>query len=405
MKTIKLTIAALAAGALLLGCATNTDAVDLTQDQQDAYTLNAVSGVSILASSPLASPLEDNGAIIAPKLLETSSEDTTTEIPEEEVVTDFTQYITLMDTLLSDEGAPMTVVELTSDKAEYEFMLEITTRDLASNEMTYIMYFNQMLDEEDVDDDEDDEEDEQSEIEEISSEDDEEEDEESFETSVITTEPEARRRNEDIGNYDDDDEEDIEDHGNYDDAELHDDSENGEYDRNRDRDIGDSDDDDEVYLKGIVIYEGLEYELIGMREIEEDESEYKFFIALDENNWIHIKTETELDEEKYSIAMKKDGEFSKMSFKIEQDTDGETKVMFRTLIDGEFVSYMFKRMVNEQDQEIILIKVIENGGVLHIIAVPSIDEVTGETVYEFFVMESGRNYEGRPGHGNHDHQD
>ena len=169
-----------------------------------------------------------------------------------------------------------------------------------------------------------------------------------------------------------------------------------------------------MFIEGIAILDGVEYALLGVQEIEldddESETETKFFITLDDQNWIRIKSEVEMDfedgevEEKYSVAMKKDGEFSKMSFKIETESDGEMKVHLKTVIQGELVSYTFRRKINDETGEtFILIRVIENGQVLHILAVPSVDEVTGEIVYTFTVRETGRGYEGRPGHGD-DHR-
>ena len=399
MKNVKFIIAAAASAALLLSCggSVTPDSAITTDTIDDAITLNTVSAVSILSAAPTITA-DGAAAITAPKLMMgDSSEETPTEIPEEEVVTDFTQYITLMDSLLSDEGKPYTVEELVSDRVEYEFHLLITTRDLAGNEMTYEMYFNKV----DPIIDDDDSETDESEIEDSE----ESEVEDSEEPSSIEAAPKARMGDrdddDDEDRYGHDDDEDMGHHGNFDDDELRGTDGEGEYDRNRDRDIGDDDDEDEVFLKGIVILEEVEYELLGMREDDDEGTETKFFIALDENNWIKIKNEVEANEEKFAIAMKKDGVFSKMMFKSEIEEDGEVKLMLMTLIDGELVSYMFKQIQNDEGEEILLIKVIENGEILHIVAVPSIDAETGETVYDFFVTESGRNYEGRPGHHHH----
>lgn len=458
-------VASLATLGLIVSCGTSVPSVSsslpeettlLASDVKDKVGLKTVTGLSILSSTPLvstASAMMDQPFFV---------EGETDPVTEEVAVQDFTQYITLMDMLLSEEGAPFTVVERVSDRPEYAYLLDITTRDLAGIQLSYTLYFNYLGEPVDPDTSsetpssetevtsEDVSSEEASSATEVSSEEsslppessNEPSSEEvtsstevSSETNVSSEEipsstpessteptsepdqPSARMGDRDDDHDDDeededdmDDDEDRDDHDRYDDSELRDESDRDDHDRYKDRELGDREDNEEVFIEGIAIFDGLEYELIGVQEvdIEEDETETstKFFITLDDQNWIRIKSEVEVDlednetEEKYSVSMKKDDQFSKMSFKIETDNDGELKVNLKTLIQGELVSYTFRRKINEETGETyLLIRVIENGQVLHILAVPSLDETTGDIVYTFTVRETGQGYEGRPGHG------
>ena len=469
----KLVGTAFAAVGLMVSCGTNIPSVSsslpeettlLSQDVKEKVGMKTITGLSILSSSAFVSTagaFQDQPFFV---------EGETDPVTEEVAVEDFTQYITLMDLLLSEEGAPFTVVERVSDRPEYAYLLDITTRDLAGVSLTYTMYFNYLGDpnEENTSSETSSEvvtsedpvsseeasseavvsseepssevivssEDASSETivssEDISSSDVVTSSEDVVTSSEATTSdvttsedptsstetpaPRMPGRDDDHDDEDKDDDEDRQDHDDYDDSELRDESDREEHDRYKDRELGDDIDGQEIFIEGVAIFDGVEYALIGAQEIDNDddemETETKFFITLDDQNWIKIKTEVEIDlednstEEKYSVAMKKDGEFSKMSFKSETESDGELKVSLKTLIQEELVSYTFRRQINDETgQEYILIRVIENGQVLHIEAVPTLDEVTGEIVYEFTVRETGKGYEGRPGHGDHSHRD
>ena len=404
MNTNKLSLVAIAGAALLVGCGLNApslpsnEVAPLPTPIKEVYAEKAVAGVSMLATSGL---IQTTNANTGPLLMK-GPQEAATLVTEEALIAKFTEYITLMDSLLTEEGQPFQVVELPSDREAYAYHLSITVNDLAGNTMIYEMYFNVK--------DEVIEEPTSSEVtssevevtsEELTSVSNSEEvitsDVVSSETSSEPTSEPLARRDGDEDEQDEEereDEEDREEHDGYDDDELRDRTEENSYRDHHDRDF---EDDEEVLLEGVVIFEGEEYALLGLQEIEEDETETKFFISLDENNWIKIKREVEVDEQKYDLAMMKNGEFSKLTFKVETDDDGEVEVKLKTILNGELISYSFKKEM-EDGVEIIKIKVVEDRQVLHVKAIPSIDE-NGETVYSFYVRESGKDYEGRPGHG------
>ena len=419
MKSKKMSLLAIGGAALLVGCGLATPSLPANEPAvlpvtlKQAYAEKAITGVSMLASTNI---LQATPAVQGPLLRDGQNQ---TPVTEEALIAKFTEYLTLMDSFLTPEGNPFQYTELVSDRPEYTYRLSITVSDLLGSPMAYEMYFN-------VKDDVITEEPSSSET---SSESDTSTPESSIDgsevtssepiassevvssttsqtetSSEVTTDPLARRGDDnddededdedDIDTEDEEDERDRDEYDQYDDETLRDRHEENSYQDFQDRDL----DDDEVLLEGIVIFEGETYSLLGIEEIDEDETETKFFISLDEQNWIKIKREVEADEQKYDLAMKKAGEFSKLSFKVEMDDDGEVEVKLKTLINGELVAYHFEKEM-EDGLEVIKIKILENNQMLHVRAVPGVDE-EGNPIYTFYVRESGKGYEGRP-HGDH----
>lgn len=408
MNHNKMSLVAIGGAALLVGCGLtapslpSNDVAPLPTPIKEVYAEKAVTGVSMLATTGFIQTANVSSGPLWMKGPQAAA----TLVTEEDLIAKFTEYITLMDSLLTEEGQPFQVVELPSDREAYTYHLRITVNDLAGNTMTYEMYFNVK---EEVIEEKTSSEVTSSEVEVtseeltsiVSSEDVTTSDVTSSEitSSEPTSEPLARRDGDDededeVDEEEIEDQEDREEHDGYNDGELRNRNEENSYRDHHDRDF---ENDEEVLLEGVVIFEGQEYALLGIQEIDEEETETKFFISLDENNWIKIKREVEVDEQKYDLAMMKDGQFSKLTFKVETDDDGEIEVKLKTIMNDELVSYSFKKEI-EEGVEIIKIKVVEDRQVLHVKAVPSIDE-NGETVYSFYVRESGKDYEGRPGHG------
>ena len=417
MNQGKLSLLAIGAGALLVGCGLNLPSVPnsevnplpLTEGIKAAYAEKAIAGVSMLASSGL---VETTAANAGPLFAQAFN--AIELVTEEALVAKFTEYIALMDRFLSEEGQPFQVVELVSDREAFTYRLSINVQDLAGNTMNYEMYFNVK---EEVIEEETSSEITSSEI--ITSSED-----TSIETSTstdltssetitsseptsseVSSEPLGRRGDDEDGDENDDeneteedealeDNEEREEHHNYDDQGLRDRSDEDCYQDLHDRDF---DQDDEVLLEGIVIFEGAEYQLLGFQEEDSDGVKTKFFISLDESNWIKIKRDIEVGEEKYDLSMMKDGQFSKLTFKSEIEDNGDIQIKLKTIMNGELISYSFKKQINLEGVEVIKIRVVEGSDILHVLAVPSIDDVTNETIYTFYVRESNQGYEGRPG--------
>ncbi len=417
MKQGKLSLLAIGAGALLVGCGLNLPSVPnsevtplpLTEGIKAAYAEKAIAGVSMLASSGLVETTPANtGPLFAQALNAIEL------VTEEALVAKFTEYIALMDRFLSEEGQPFQVVELVSDREAFTYRLSITVQDLADNTMNYEMYFNvkeEVIEEETsseitsseiITSSEDTSIESSTSSESLSSVDGTSTDITSSEptSSEVSSEPLGRRgdKDEDENETEEDeareDDEERNEHENYDDQGLRDQSDEDSYQDHHDRDF---DQDDEVLLEGVVIFEGAEYQLLGFQEEDLDGVKTKFFISLDESNWIKIKRDIEVGEEKYDLSMMKDGQFSKLTFKTEIEDNGDIQIKLKTIMNGELISYSFKKQINLEGVEVIKIRVVEGSDILHVLAIPSIDDVTNETIYTFYVRESNRGYEGRPG--------
>ncbi len=76
-------------------------------------------------------------------------------------------------------------------------------------------------------------------------------------------------------------------------------------------DITDRDDlrenEQEFRLDGLVILDGVEYQMIGEQEIETDEVEYTFKVALNANNYVIIEQETQTNEIEFAYTAYKNG--------------------------------------------------------------------------------------------------
>lgn len=76
----------------------------------------------------------------------------------------------------------------------------------------------------------------------------------------------------------------------------------------------------EYIINGIALIDGEAYTLTGKKEIEDDESELELCIKLDEENYVIIEEENELNEKEYSYEIYKDGKrYKKFSIEYEDD--------------------------------------------------------------------------------------
>jgi hypothetical protein len=251
-------------------------------------------------------------------------------------------YLGMMNQLLTQNPIQSELVE--SDREAYAFKSIVTITGLDGNISVFILYFNAVSEEEpsltsseitssEVTS-------EPSSVESVSSED----------TEPPTSEPQAQRRNNEADDEDDGD--DMDDEYELENQEIADiDNADQEEDLDyRDRDLGETTDEGYLtVLTGLAVVGELEYQLFGFTTTEDDEVKTKYFLSLDENNWIRITTGTEADESKYRVIMKVNGELSKMAFKIGTEADGETEIkLFIKFENSPPEMYKFKRELNEQ---------------------------------------------------------
>lgn len=258
-------------------------------------------------------------------------------------------YLGMMNQLLTENPIQTELVE--SDREAYDFKSIVTITGLDGTVSVFTLYFNGVVEEEPSNSSSEitssEVTSEPTSVESISSED----------TEPPTSEPQARR-GDDEDEEDAEEEDDEEDRDDMDDEYELEDEENDEIDEEdkdeyrdyRDRELGEETDEGDVTaLTGLAVVGELEYQLVGFTKTEADEIKTKYFLSLDENNWINITTETEVDETEYQVIMKVDGQVSKMAFEIETEADGETEI--KLFIKSENTApemYKFKSELHEE---------------------------------------------------------
>ena len=233
------------------------------------------------------------------------------------------EYLQMMENLLVDDG-PIVSKEEKSDRPEYEVKVTYVTKDLAGEETTFVIYYNQVLESENI---------EHSKKDEVKPVDDEEDD--------------------------DDDEDETE--------------------------------EQEYTLNGIALVDGVEYTLVGEKELENNEYELKITISFDKLNTVTFKEEKELDETEYSYKVVKDGKkFLELEFEAEE-IDQEIEIEVVTTERGFKESYKFEKEL-ENGKHIIVIKYKGKGNTLTIKATGVLNEETGVVEYTYKVKENNKEY-------------
>lgn len=164
----------------------------------------------------------------------------------------------------------------------------------------------------------------------------------------------------------------------------------------------------EYELTGIIVIDGVEYELIGEKEVEADEVSYKFTSYIDQNNFIKISYEMDQEdqEQKFHFKQVTDGVIVyETKVKLENE-DGKMAVKFSYKTATTSGKYVFKQ--NDSNSYDIKVKFerYENGvlveqGQAKISIL--IDELTGELTYEYVLIERG-NMQNDQHQNNHKHE-
>lgn len=338
----------------------------------EEYIFNTATGVSLLTDS-----LNIPGPL--------GRRQNMTQEEEEVAVEKINKYIGLMNQLLNEN--PVQAVYETSDLEAYSFKMVITITGLDGQVSLYTMYFNMAVSEPVPSSSEDiisSEEITTSEEVIVSSETTSEDIVSSEETS-IETQPAM--------NLDGDDEE-IEDE----DKEYNDDVENAEPIEDEDKDEYEDvyESDPEVLIEGIVIINGLQYDLIGIQE--DDKTAY--LISLDQNNWIKIKQEVDGEDKEYKILMKVNGFVEKTKFEIEKEDDGVKLSLFIQKENQRPIRYKFFKL-ELLDETIIRVEARDEDGEFKAIVRITTDEF-GNVVYTYKF--DGSDYE-HDRDGNKDYHD
>lgn len=134
--------------------------------------------------------------------------------------------------------------------------------------------------------------------------------------------------------------------------------------------IKDRDDDYELFeekeeeskIDGLVVMDGVEYTMVGEKEVEGKDLEMKFKIQLDDNNYVVIQQELESDEEEFKNSKYEDGKkVFETSLELEKGVfDKDFEYSFKNQTAEGLVSYKYDYEVIGIDKYIIVKKEIND---------------------------------------------
>ena len=109
-------------------------------------------------------------------------------------------------------------------------------------------------------------------------------------------------------------------------------------------------------IEGIVVYNQIEYEVIGERELEEGEEETNFTVKLDQSNYVNIEQETENNEKEYSYTAYQNGvKVFESSVEYQAYKSGRVELTFEREQKGEEIEYNFE-FYQENSQSFVRVK-------------------------------------------------
>lgn len=119
------------------------------------------------------------------------------------------------------------------------------------------------------------------------------------------------------------------------------------------------DDEDEVNIKlsGLVIMDEIEYTMIGSKEVEDDESEMKFKISLDEANYVVIEQELESNETEFSYSQYQNNKkVYETSIEFETDKDGKVEFEFEEKTQENKTKLKYEFIIKKDGSRYVIIK-------------------------------------------------
>lgn len=384
-KTLLAVLAVLGSAAMLACSVTSTTTTATTEavlpQTEDVVVFQAVSASELLTSAlDSASLLSQNLSMTADGAAGATSHSggtttTTTTEAEDPVVTEdidvLDQYLTMMEQFLgTDEGLAVTITE--SDLPDYAFKVVFVTRDLLGMDVTYTLYYNEVLYEDPVDDGSDD----------------------STTTTTTTTEttvpeettaPEETTTPEETTETTTTETEPLAYHSSGTDPQYQ---------------FQDEDGDEILYaLTGILVVGDLTYNLEGKKVLEGTEEIFSLYSYVDQDNFVKVRyqTDTEDGNRKFFYEVKVDGIVTnKSKVMVGTDPDDGALMVKLEFIEGDASGrYQFKI---ETVDNVTTIKIkyetesadgVEESGMIIITA--TYDEATDTTTYEYTLKpENGR---------------
>lgn len=339
MKKMLLGLFVFATALALAACNSNTEA-KVFDDADDVYAFQAVSASELLIGSQetLALSTQSFSSVPATMLL-TDGEVPTEEPVVAEEIDQVDKYLTMMEQFLGqDNGLAVSVVD--SDDANYANKIVFTTRNLAGEDVTYTLYYNEVIYEAPA--------------------------EEEVTTTTEATDEETTTAPLGYGEGD------------------------------RQFQFEDENDNEVIYsLTGVLIVGDLTYNLEGKKVVEDDEEVLRMVAFIDHDNFVKVTYKTEEGQKKFTYEVMTNGVLvNKSKVKVQTDTDGSLKVRLE-FVEGEASGkYDFKQ---ETEGNVTYIKVkyevesaegVKETGMIHITA--TYDEVTGTTAYDYWMKPDGK---------------
>jgi len=389
IKMKKLFIGLFMIGAAFAFTACNTDTSETTnlldeieesiefESADQVFVLEALSAATILDYSDISMLTSTTlGDITTEEPITTEETTDGEEIIVDEQISEIDQYLEMIENFLGDNDA-LAVQALVSDRAEWENLISFTTRNILGEEIVYFMYYNETLF---VSEDEITTEEPTTEVPTT-----EEPTTETPTTEVPTTEVPTTEETTTALGY----------------TVLNQDNE-GE----RNFYFEDDDDNEVIYLlSGLIISDGIEYNVEGKKVIEDNGDEImRLRSFVDRDNYVKVSymLDAEDNTEKFFFEVVTDGVLISSSKVKVSEEDGELKLFMEMATATESSRYVFK--VYEEDGTTIYqirydIKIegeLVESGIIHIYA--NIDPETGDTVYTYRILTDMKD-QGKPDDG------
>lgn len=391
MKKTLLGLLAILGSAVMLACAATvtTPTESLLSDAEDVVVFQAVSASELLTSAL------DSTSLLSQKLALTTdgeagstkkqggSTTTTTESGDPIVTEDIDvldQYLTMMEQFLgADNGLSVTVT--VSDLPDYANKIVFVTRDILGMDVTYTLYYNEILYEDPVDDGSDDT------------------------TTTTTTVPEETTTEEPTTTTE-------EPTASTEETTTTAPLGYGPGEGEPEHEFHDEDDDAILYvLNGILIVGDLTYNVEGKKVLEDEEEVFTLYSYIDHDNFVKVRYQTDLEDgkQKFFYEVKIDGVITNKS-KVMVGTDPEDGALMAKLefTEGEASGkYQFKI---ETVENVTTIKIKyetesaegeEERGMIFITA--TYDPLTDTTSYEYSLRPENGRQQGSVEKGHEDH--
>jgi hypothetical protein len=156
----------------------------------------------------------------------------------------------------------------------------------------------------------------------------------------------------------------------------------------------DKDEDEEIkfQLNGLMVINGVNYELKGANEVEDEEQKMWFETvdSNDHNNYVRVEIKNEEGQQKFDFKNVVNGLVTQSQIKFEEE-DNETKVELKLKQDGEESSYKFKKEV--EDGKTTYKFEYELDGVKGEVKIREIVDSFGNVTYKYDISEKGKHKE------------